>query len=226
MRHWNFWEVADIGILVFFRQRGRIEKSKVALLQSKRLYPSTNTVREDDIVDFQTGFARLADPELLKQAVAVQAEFRFSEQCKYGALEGESDQIKAITEYQNAEKIPVYYQFYNPWAVPFVQRIPLTRYGRPAGDLELGTRIIPSAQIHHLLGQHAARHKPSLAEIKAIGWNGEYGCPLEIFVTDFLLGCKEGAVFQNIGEERIQNLFYRRSGPISAAIAVWIEGPE
>jgi hypothetical protein len=112
MRHWRFWEVADIGILVFFRQGGRIQKSKVALLQSKRLYPSTNTVSEDDIVDYQTGFARLADPELLQHAVAVQAEFHFSEQCKYGALEGESDQVKAISEYQNIEKIPVYYQFF------------------------------------------------------------------------------------------------------------------
>jgi len=33
-------------------------------------------------------------------------------------------------------------------------------------------------------------------------------------------------VFENIDDERIQSMFYRRSGPISAAIAISIELPE
>ncbi len=33
------WEIADIGMLVIFRQAGKMLRSKVALLQSKRLYP-------------------------------------------------------------------------------------------------------------------------------------------------------------------------------------------
>src|SRR4051794_25668942 len=39
LRHWRSWEIADIGVLVFLRLGGSITKSKVALLQSKRLYP-------------------------------------------------------------------------------------------------------------------------------------------------------------------------------------------
>src|ERR1051326_7290859 len=34
------WEIADIGFLVMFRRAGRLYRSKVALLQSKRLYPA------------------------------------------------------------------------------------------------------------------------------------------------------------------------------------------
>src|ERR1043166_2302634 len=39
LRHFYTWEIADIGILVFLRFGGARNKSKVALLQSKRLYP-------------------------------------------------------------------------------------------------------------------------------------------------------------------------------------------
>src|SRR5690242_12768113 len=36
-RHFMNWEVADIGLLVIFRDRGRVLRIKVGLLQSKRL---------------------------------------------------------------------------------------------------------------------------------------------------------------------------------------------
>src|SRR5882724_8192037 len=46
LRHFRTWEIADVGILIFFRRAGKIIRSKVALLQSKRLYPTNNLVRE------------------------------------------------------------------------------------------------------------------------------------------------------------------------------------
>src|SRR5438445_13735574 len=36
-RHFYQWEVADIGIIVMFRSNGRLVRTKLALLQSKRL---------------------------------------------------------------------------------------------------------------------------------------------------------------------------------------------
>jgi hypothetical protein len=226
LRHFGGWEVADIGILVFFRRAGIVTRSKVALLQSKRLYPSNNTVQEDDIVDYQIGFARLADPESLQQSVAVQAEFYFDEQCRYGALMSKSPQAKAIAEYQSENKIPIYYQFYNPWTVPFTQRIPLSRFIRPSGELGVGTRIIPAKDIHLVLDPLNAGQKPRLEQVKSLCPGHSFGWPLEFFVADLLLQCKEGEKFKDISERRIQNLFYRRSGPISAAIAISIEAPE
>ena len=52
-----------------------------------------------------------------------------------------------------------------------------------------------------------------------------YGWPLEFFAGDLFLKCLEGSGFETVGDERIQNLFYRRSGPIAAAIAIAIEEP-
>jgi hypothetical protein len=70
LRHFRNWEIADIGVLMFFCQAGALKRSKVALLQSKRIYPSNNTVQEEDRIDYEIGFARLADPESLQQSMA------------------------------------------------------------------------------------------------------------------------------------------------------------
>jgi hypothetical protein len=227
LRHFMKWEIADIGVLLFLRRAGRLEKSKVALLQSKRLYPLNNTVQEEDRVDYEIGFARLADPELLQHAVAIEAEFQFDETCTYGALLAKSDQVAAIAAYEKKNQVAVYYQLYNPWRIPFVQRIPLTQFARPKGVLELGTRIIPANSVHRLLRRFVAGRKPSLKDLMGVvGGEHEYGWPLEHFISDLFLGCSEGTPFETISEERIQTLFYRRSGPISAAIAISIEAPE
>jgi len=37
LQHFGRWEIADLGVLLFVRRGNRIERSKVALLQSKRL---------------------------------------------------------------------------------------------------------------------------------------------------------------------------------------------
>ena len=226
LRHFLRWEIADIGVLMFFRRAGVVERSKVALLQSKRLYPSTNTVQEEDKVDYEIGFARIADPESLQRSVAIQAEFQFDERCHYSALLANSEQVRAIADYQKKNNTPVYYQFYNPWQIPFTQRIPLSQFKRPSGNLSLGTRAIPARDVHKLLAGYGDGQKPTLAELKALCPDSPYGWLLEHFVADLLLGCVEGSIFKGVSEERIQNLFYRRSGPIAAAIAISIEAPE
>jgi hypothetical protein len=47
LRHWGSWEIADIGVLLFIRSPTHVERSKVALLQSKRLYPTSMAVAEE-----------------------------------------------------------------------------------------------------------------------------------------------------------------------------------
>lgn len=39
MRHFYGWEIADIGLLLFCKKAGAVVSKKVALLQSRRLYP-------------------------------------------------------------------------------------------------------------------------------------------------------------------------------------------
>jgi hypothetical protein len=173
-----------------------------------------------------TGFARLADPEDLRTSIAVEAELEFNEDCRFGALAASSDQVGAISEYQSENDLLVYYQFYNPWSVPTVQRIPLASYGRPSGELTHGVRVLPASQVHELLGTQVGGHQPTLRELGTIGdGTFTYGWPLEYFAGELFLKCHEGSPFETIGEDRIQNLFYRRSGPISAAIAITVEEP-
>ena len=52
-RHYYGWEIADIGLLVYVRMRGKLYATKVALLQSKRLKPSSGGA-----VDQETKSAR------------------------------------------------------------------------------------------------------------------------------------------------------------------------
>lgn len=227
LRQFYQWEIADIGVLLFVRSAGQIQRSKVALLQSKRLYPSNMRVIEEGKIDYEIGFARLADPEDLARAIAVEAEFAFSDECRYGALVPGSDQVKAIKAYEKKSKLPVYYQFYNPWTLPFVQRVPLSHYSTPAGALSLGVRVVPAKLVHSLLPRKGKAYRPSLRDLSTSSEiPATYGWPLETFVADELLGCREGGRFTSIGDSSIQALFYRRSGPIAAAIAITVEGPE
>ena len=227
LRHFRGWEIADIGLLLFVRTGGRISASKVALLQSKRLYPTNNRVREEHVIDYQIGFARIADPEDLARAIAVEADYRFDGTCRYGALLAGSEQVKAISQYQRKNKLRVYYQFYNPWRIPLTQRIPLDEYATPSGKMTLGTRVISAELVHKILKGQKKSYKPTLTKLAGvISARYKYGWPLEYFVCDRFASCHEGDPFESINEDRIQNLFYRRTGPIAAAIAITIESPE
>lgn len=58
---WRNWEIADIGLLVIFRTATKLVRSKVALLQSKRLYAiqhAPDTAREMELY-YGRGFGRM-----------------------------------------------------------------------------------------------------------------------------------------------------------------------
>ncbi len=134
--------------------------------------------------------------------------------------------MKAITQYEKDSKLSVYYQLYNPWTIPFTQRVPIATYQAPTGEPAVGTRIVPASAVHNIIGGLKKGKSPSLKALaEVIGGPGSYGWPLEHFVAELLLKCREGSVFESIDENRIQNLFFRRTGPIAAAIAITIEGP-
>ncbi len=224
LRHIGNWEIADIGILVFLRLGPTERRSKVALLQSKRLYPDGTPVREQTMSDFQTGFARLADPEDESRSLLSASDFRFTEASEYRALVRGSPQISAISKYESENRLTVYYQLYNPWSIPFVQRIPLAGYTSPEGRPLLGVRLVPATTLHELLETRAVR-TPKLQDIASLEGVPSYGWRLEDFISDELLLCRAGNRFEDIRDERIETLFYRRTGPIASAIAITIEAP-
>jgi hypothetical protein len=225
LRHFRNWEIADIGVLVFLRMGPDERKSKVALLQSKRLYPSGIPIRDETRSDFEIGLARLADPEDDALSIGLDTEFTFGVESRYEAMQRESEQMLAISAYETNQKLHVYYQFYNPWSIPFSQRVPLAGYSTPDGVPPLGVRVVPAHAVHLMLRSTATR-VPTLGHLDAIGDLPQYGWRLEEFICDELLLCREGDEFASISDDRIQSLFYRRSGPIAAAIAITIEAPD
>lgn len=227
-RHFHGWEVADIGVLVYFKNNGKLLQSKVALLQSKRLYPLRGTVKEEIREDVIIGISSLWQGATTEIPLATRHLYEFDTQSKYKALNIEDSQTTVINEWNSTNKIPVYYLFYNPWKIPFSQIIPLTQYETPDGDCELGTRVIPSVEVHRKLIKSVNGKSPSIGDLKTIlpaphTWEtNRYGWRLENFVNE-LLHCNQGCKFDSDADPNIDRLFYRKNAMLVAAIAISIE---
>lgn len=112
------WEIADIGLLVVYRQGGKVLRSKVALLQSKRLYPNEQDLDEETPLDYMAGFGRLFHSDDDWSAITQPRSFAFTEDSRYRALMTGDTQYKAITSYETQRNIPIYYLLYNPARSP------------------------------------------------------------------------------------------------------------
>lgn len=227
LRHWRRWEIADIGLLLFADLGPNQRVSKTALLQSKRLYPTSGAVEEETELDYVIGFGRLADPEDLARPLGFTRTFEFAEDSRYGAVSAGSDQISRIDEYQDDVGLRVYYQLYNPSEVPFEQTIPLTGSPASASAVSHGARVVRASDFHALLSAKPEHYRPKLSDLADIpGLVDGIGWRLEDFVADEWLGCREGDRFQSVQDEPITRLFNRRSGPIAAAISLRLESPD
>lgn len=158
------------------------------------------------------------------RGIAATTEFEFNDDCEYGALSAGSEQVAAIEGYGGQNGIPVHYQFYNPATVPFITRVPASTRIQSSEAPSLGVRVMRAADAHTALHGMGDRDHPTLARLKEVsGYGGLAGWSLQEFVVDMFLGCREGTHFQSVTDPKINRLFYRRSGPISAAIAITIE---
>lgn len=227
------WEIADIGILVMFRRAGELVRSKVALLQSKRLYPNEQELDEDREPEYRMGFGRLYQSEAWWASVIEERTFSFAEGSQYKALKIGDDQYRHIAEYEEAHSIPVYYLLYNPWSIPWTKRIPSRGNGLPAAGCEVGCRVVPASNLRHSMAARAGRTTPSYSDLKRLleapftSGHSRAGWRLEDFVVDLLLGCRVGYVAEDLlQDEGLERVFYRRTGPIAAALAVTVDAPE
>lgn len=227
-RHFYNWEVADIGLLVVFRDRGKVLRIKVGLLQSKRLYATEEKLLPAHTADFRLGFARLlATPDAFRDLVAGRT-FSFARDSRYLALAKGDDQERALVQYERMSGIPVYYLFYNPPTIPLRATVPATKLVSPA-DPKVGCRIVPARALTAHLASRELGYHPSYADTTSLGspFVGKHrgGWRLEHFVADLLLRCKQGHVASGETDHVLERLFYRRSGPIAAAIAITIDAP-
>jgi hypothetical protein len=112
------WEIADIGVVVALRRRGKLLWRKVALLQSKRLYSREIPVSEMERSDYAICIGRLVDQAETLQPLTQPRRFRFSPECVYGAMRSGDEQSSVIDRYMRDRRMPVYYSFYNPPNIP------------------------------------------------------------------------------------------------------------
>jgi hypothetical protein len=230
-RIWGQWEIADIGLLVVFRRKGAVLGTKLALLQSKRLYPDEiETALDIHEIDYRIGFGRLLSSESEYRSQVRPRTFNFTANSKYRALEYHDHQYDEVLKYTGSYGIPVFYLLYNPLDIPSVAVLPVTGAIQPIPPgVVVGCRVINSVLVEMKLA--AANLKklahPSFAEIS--------GSPIDLdcwtlhnFVADLLLGCKEGfrAGMDPMSSEGLNRVFNLRGGPISAAISITIDAPE
>jgi len=229
-RHYYNWEIADIGVLIHFRQGGKLIKSKVALLQSKRLYAVEEEYDEDERIDYEMGFARLFRGDASAEAIMAPRVFSFNEKSRYQALKAGDKQYQAVSSYETRHRIPVYYMLYHPPQIPSATEIPrVLPTTLPA--LAIGTRVIPGAELRAALAGKPDGYSPYYNDVKALlpeppaptrtppGWL------VEEFIADLAIDCKVGYVAEKESDEGLFEIFNRRSGPIAAAIAVTFDGP-
>jgi hypothetical protein len=227
------WEIADIGFLVMFRSGGTLIRSKVALLQSKRLYPREGRPESEAELRhyYGRGFGRMLPTDQQFAELTESRVFRFNDDSEYSALAKGNAQWQAIEEYEAATQVPVYYLFYNPLRVPCEIEVPHRGAAPRSDNCEAGCRVVPSRILRQVMATDPDGATPSYAKVAQqlpspfgrvphiAGWR------LEHFVVELLLQCKTGRITDIRTDEGLYRVFNRRTAPIQAAIAVTIDAP-
>lgn len=229
-KHWDRWEIADIGLLVMLRTAGKLQFTKVALLQSKRLYPNEVDFSEPDDYTYRIGFRRLFRQDNEWADILKPRLFNFDQDSKYKALFVGDNQYKAIREYEKRLKMPVYYLLYNPAKLPSQTTLPLQTNRTKPTVCEIGCRIASAEHVQNALANEPDGITPSYQKIHACvpktSLKYRENWRLEDFAVDLLLSCQVGKIANTPKDFNLEEIFYRRSGPISSAISITVDAPE
>lgn len=140
-----------------------------------------------------------------------------------------AQQIGRIDKYVQERHIPVFYAFYNPVALPYSASYPPSDGRGVELSNAIGCRVQGAGDVHGRLGSLPAGQAPTIASLRsplpttsddafiASGWR------LEAFIADEVLRCRKGALFEKHHDPNLDELFYGRSAPITAAIAITID---
>lgn len=230
-RHLGSWEVADLGIIIQFRQAGRLMRSKIGLLQSKRLYPNEQEYEGHDPIDYLTGFGGLYEDDDSFLQVTRPRTFSFDRSSKYKALTVAGRQWDTISEYEELHGIPVHYLLYHPLFIPYATTVPRSSPQAPRGPLHVGARVVPASSLRIALRNRTRRYVPSYGDLEFLlpepfdtqaqmtGWR------LEKFITELLITCEEGYIAQGETDQGLLAVFNRRAGPIAAAMSITFDAP-
>lgn len=224
-QHWQRWEVADIGLIVNFRLAGSLLRTKIILLQSKRIYPREAEFIEDRGLTRVGGFGSLMEQPVL--AALQPRTFRFDQTCRYKALQVGDDQWHAIEQYENRYAIPVHYLLYHPSIVPSDHRIPVQiPIAAPRrGHVRVGLRVESAASVRQATSGQPRNYAPSYRDLRLS--SAAPGIGIQDFLCDEVLTCRQGYVAEEPGsDEGLNRVFAQRGAPIAAALRFDIDLPE
>jgi hypothetical protein len=224
LRRIQKWEVGDIGIVVFVARANKIVARKIALLQTKRLYPENNEVEDDDPVGYLYGFNAmvLQDPNPISMTLERRSDF--NSQCKYGAIKAKSTQVDAMDAFSRRWRHPLNYLLYNPHTMPISIRYPKSKRQTVRRLPSAGSRVVPAATLHSLLSEMRKGSAPTFDQVRRHA--GDEYWRIERWAADLLLTCQVGLEFHDTDEEFVRGVITRRSGPLGAAIKIHIELPD
>ncbi|MEP2758592.1 MAG: hypothetical protein ABJP66_05890, partial [Hyphomicrobiales bacterium] len=185
LRQLQKWELADIAFVVHVSMFGKPLEQKIGLLQSKRLYPETFDVDEDDPISFHMGLNGLIEPSSGNTLSKLQRNYEFLDSSRYNAIHNPDDQLDRIKQFHDQFGETVFYLLYNPSIIPFQTKLPATTYQSVSMPPE-GARVVRSESIEKALSQDGSGPRgPSISSVKKSS-GAEYW-RLEHWVADLLL---------------------------------------
>ena len=229
-RHYRTYEVADLGLMVIFRKRGKIIRSKLAFLQSKKLYANNVKFKEFDPY-YRQGMGRLLVTEEEHNEIVESRTLQYKDDSKYKALRSGSEQQDVMRHFSNRFYVKLYYLFYNPCNIPWSIKSPVEQLPEITEN-EIGCRVIPKPELDEALKLFDKDHSPSFGDIKyqldVMDFTGEHdsGWRLEHFIVGLLVGCKEGLIDDSPNFETMVNIINQKSSPISSALSITFDVDE
>ncbi len=229
-RHYRTWEVADIGLMVMFRRNGKIIRSKLTFLQSKKLFASSLQLRSYDPYH-RHGMGRLLVTDEEHIELVKPRLLKYSEASKYKAFKIGSEQEEAMSEFSTRHNVPLHYLLYNPCLIPWQIQTPVE--GLPEiTENKVGCRVIPKALVDEILGDALKNSSPSYRDMKT-GFKKAFpetqsdaGWRMENFICDLFMGGPEGVIDDSPNFELMINIMSRKSSPISSALSITFDFEE
>ncbi len=223
-RHYRTWEVADIGLMVIFRKNGRITRSKLTFLQSKKLYANPLKYKPIDPY-YRSGMGRLLVTDDEHRELIESKMLKYSEKSKYKALKMRSEQQQAMSSFSRRYNIELNYLLYNPSVIPWSIKSPVEEIPSFAEN-KIGCRVIPKRLLDKIDKERSENYSPTYKDIKELTENelieidSVAGWRVENFINDLFINGSEGLIDDSPNFEVMINLLSQKSSPISSALSI------
>jgi hypothetical protein len=228
-RHYRTWEVADIGLMAIFRRGGKIQRSKLTFLQSKKLYASPLKLQEFDPYH-RMGMGRLLVTEEEHDELVQSKLLSYSEKSRYRALQLGSEQQRAMQEFSERFGVGIHYLLYNPSVIPWQIKTPVEQVPS-IPENTVGIRVIPKRLVDNMTGKKEG-YSPSYADV-GNAFANEFarssdtaGWRIEGFICDHFITGEEGVVDDSPNFQTMTRLLSQKSSPISSALSITFDYEE